>query len=116
MTLRERQAQLVQALVAGGPLPDGFPADRVAAVREQLMRKRAGEVATAWPVLRGHLGDRWYAAFSAWASSRPPLGSLHDGLEFAHTLDLTGAALEEFRLRAPRPRSRWWKRTPRSIE
>lgn len=129
MGLRERQEELVRALVAGGADPDGCT--NMEAARRQLMRKRAGEVGQAWPMLRAGFGSGWFEAFSAWAANRPPLGSYRDGLEFASTLSLTGAALAEYeqrtailgtpsgdRLRrssragAP-PRKRWWGRRSR---
>lgn len=85
MSLARRQADLVVALVTGGATPAGFDAARVTAAREQLMRKRAGEVAAAWPALSASFGTRWYAEFSAWASGRPPRGSLRDGWDFARS-------------------------------
>ena len=57
MGLKERQEELVRALIAGGADPDGCT--NMAAAREQLMRKRAGEVGKAWPMLRSSLGSGW---------------------------------------------------------
>ncbi|WP_327005445.1 hypothetical protein OHA72_62455 [Dactylosporangium sp. NBC_01737] len=85
MTLAERQRALVDALVAGGDVPAGFAAAGVLATRAALRRKRAGEVARAWPFLAASFGERWYAAFGAWADGRPPQGSLRDGWDFART-------------------------------
>ena len=111
MGLKERQEELVRALVAGGADPDGCT--NMAAAREQLMHKRAGEVGRAWPVLRASLGPAWYAEFSAWAADRPPMGSYRDGLEFAATRTLTGAALAEYDQRTRPPRKRWLGRRSR---
>lgn len=78
MTLAERQAELVRALVAGEPPPAGFDPRLVGAARTALLRKRAGEVTRAWPALAAHT-----TAFLAWAESTPTLGSWRDGWEFA---------------------------------
>ena len=53
--LADEQAALVRALVGGGPVPGGFDAGRVAATSAALVRKRAREVARAWPVLAAEL-------------------------------------------------------------
>jgi hypothetical protein len=85
--LRERQAALVAALVAGGELPSGFEAGGpVAAAAAALARKRAGEVARAWPMLAAGLGPEWGPSFTAWAAGRAPGGSFADGFAFARTL------------------------------
>jgi hypothetical protein len=47
--LAAEQAALVRALVDGGPVPAGFDPDRVRATAAALARKRAHEVARAWP-------------------------------------------------------------------
>jgi hypothetical protein len=82
-TLGERQAAVVAALVAGAPAP--FDPDRVRATAAALLRKRAGEVAAAWPMLAASLGRDWQRAFAAWAAGRPPAGALRDGWDFART-------------------------------
>ncbi|WP_341716740.1 hypothetical protein QQG74_22520 [Micromonospora sp. FIMYZ51] len=84
--LAERQAQLVAALVAGGPLPAGFAPAPLAAARAALLRKRAGEVARHWPLLAAGLGPRWSATFAEWAADRPTRGGLRDGWDLARTL------------------------------
>lgn len=111
MGLREQQEQLVRALVGGGPVPDGCT--NFAAARDQLMRKRAGEVGAAWPQLRAFLGTQWFSSFSTWAATRPPLGSYRDGLDFAATLTLTGAARAEYEQRTRPRRQRWFGRRSR---
>ena len=109
------QAALVAALVAGGPLPDGFDAGRVDAARRALLRKRAGEVARAWPLLAGGLGTAFTPRFVQWAARRPPAGSFADGLAFAQQLrdkgELPPLAVEELAQRerpAPSVRRRIW--------
>jgi hypothetical protein len=84
--LAQRQAELVDALVAGGPVPSGFDPDRIEATRRALLRKRAGEAAKAWPVLAASLGEHWVSVFSAHRSGTAPLGGLRDGWELARTL------------------------------
>ena len=83
MTLADQQAALVAALVAGAGVPEGFDPHRVRATRAALLRKRAGEVAGAWPLLAAAYGAGWTTPFSAWAGGRPPNGSLRDGWDFA---------------------------------
>jgi hypothetical protein len=111
MGLREQQEALVNALVAGGEDPPGCA--NLQAARDQLMRKRAGEVGAAWPMLRASLGTDWYPRFSAWAQTRPPQGSYRDGLEFAQTLSLSGAALDEYQQRTRPVHQPWWRRRSR---
>jgi hypothetical protein len=111
MGLKERQEELVRALVAGGADPDGCT--NLEAAREQLLRKRAGEVGQAWPMLRASFGTDWYATFSGWAKDRPTLGSYRDGLEFAASVPLTGAALAEYEQRTRPQRKRWLRRRSR---
>jgi hypothetical protein len=86
--LATRQAELVEALTRGKPVPHGFDAFKVDAARVALLRKRAGEVARQWPMLAAGLGDRWTASFSSWAAARATQGSLRDGWDFAR--DLSG--------------------------
>jgi hypothetical protein len=81
--LAARQQALVAALVAGGELPAGFDPAALLATRTALRRKRAGDVARAWPLLAAAYGDAWPATFAAWAADRPPNGSLRDGWDFA---------------------------------
>ncbi|MEU6075327.1 hypothetical protein [Micromonospora sp. NPDC047074] len=84
--LAERQAALVAALVAGGPVPPGFDPAALAAAGAALLRKRAGEVARHWPLLAAGLGPRWQSTFAGWAAGRPTAGSLRDGWDLARDL------------------------------
>jgi hypothetical protein len=112
VSLAEDQEALVAALVAGGPVPPGFDAARVAAARDALLRKRSGEVAAVWPRLAASLGPQWTVEFGRWAAGRPPNGALHDGLEFARELAAAGRlpemARDELRQRGKRGRWRRW--------
>jgi hypothetical protein len=117
-TLAARQAALVAALVAGGPVPAGFDERLVGVAERSLRRKRAAEVAAAWPLLAAGLGDQWADRFSRWAVGRPPRGALRDGWDVARELAFLGQlpplaepelALREVGARydgrrAPRPR------------
>ncbi|MGC4772461.1 hypothetical protein ACLQ25_26235 [Micromonospora sp. DT44] len=116
--LAARQAELVAALVAGGPSPAGFAVRPLAAARAALLNKRAGEVARHWPGLAAGLGVAWPATFADWAAGRPTAGSLRDGWDLARTLRgravLPPSGAEELAVReatlrydgrsAPRPR------------
>ncbi len=88
--LAARQAELVAALVASGPLPSGFDPDRLAVARRALLRKRAGEAATVWPLLAASLGQAWPDAFAASVAGRAPLGALRDGWDLARELSRRG--------------------------
>jgi hypothetical protein len=127
MSLADRQAELVAALVAGAPVPPGFDPARLGVAQRALLRKRAGEVARVWPMLAAAAGDRWPEEFAAWAGGRPPQGSLRDGWDLARAWlaagRLAGAAAGELAEReaawhydgrsAPRRRPRWsrhWSR------
>ncbi|PZF87616.1 hypothetical protein C1I99_27390 [Micromonospora deserti] len=86
-----RQAELVAALVAGGPVPPGFAPAPLAAARAALLRKRAGDVARQWPLLAAGLGADWPGIFAGWAARRPTAGSLRDGWDLARELRERGA-------------------------
>jgi hypothetical protein len=119
--LAARQAALVAALVAGGPVPHGFDVSRVDATRRALLRKRAGEAAKQWPLLAASLGTEWPQVFAIALDGREPGGALRDGWDVARALggELTPGAAAELAAReavlrydgtsAPRPR-----RTPRA--
>jgi hypothetical protein len=101
--LAGQQAALVQALVGGGPVPGGFDPGRVAATSVALARKRASEVAKAWPVLAADLGQGFTGRFLADAAGRPPPargGALADGLAFARALGREGRLSPNARVEA----------------
>jgi hypothetical protein len=96
--LGHAQAQLLDALVTGTPIPPGFDHGRVSAAAVALRRKRAGAVAKAWPSLARQLGDHFQPAFVEWSRTRPPparRAALVDGRRF----------LDDLRLRAGGPLS-----------
>ena len=84
--LAARQAALVDALVAGGPVPAGFDAAALAVTRRALVRKRAGAAAAQWPLLAASLGADWPAVFAASVEDRPPTTALDDGWRLARAL------------------------------
>lgn len=88
--LAARQADLIDALVAGGPLPDGFDASRIGSTRRALLRKRAGEAATVWPLLAASRGADWSGTVAALLDGRPPGGALRDGWDVARELRRRG--------------------------
>jgi hypothetical protein len=101
--LAAEQAALVRALVAGGPVPEGFEPDRVRATAAALARKRAREVARAWPVLAADLGEVFTDRFVAFAAGRPPPatgGAMADGLAFARALARQGRLSDGARVEA----------------
>jgi hypothetical protein len=97
--LARRQAELVDALVAGGEVPAGFDGRRIDSTRRALLRKRAGEAAKVWPLLAAAAGPGWAATFRTHLDGRPPGGALRDGWDLARVLDrlggLAGAAAAE---------------------
>jgi hypothetical protein len=94
------QEALVRAITAGGPLPPGFDEGGVRAAAISILRKRAGEVARAWPALAASYGTGWPDAFVAWAADRPTQGSIRDAWDFAraHSSELDAAASRELAL------------------
>ncbi|GAA2569924.1 hypothetical protein [Pseudonocardia hydrocarbonoxydans] len=115
--LAQRQAALVDALVAGGPAPPGFDAADVDATLGALLRKRAREAAAQWPLLAASYGDRWPSVFAEHRAGHGPVGALRDGWDVARAVtglppgaaaELAGreAAWRYDGRRSPRPR-RW---------
>ncbi|MFJ2739960.1 DUF692 domain-containing protein [Streptomyces sp. NPDC087440] len=100
------QASLLEALVAGGPVPEGFDGPRVRVQARALVAKRAGIVAKVAPELPRILGGGYRPAFVAYAGRRPLHGGYRrDALDFAeHALvhaPLTPAQLREL--------THWWQ-------
>jgi hypothetical protein len=88
--LAQRQEVLLAALVAGGPVPEGFDAERILVQRRSLIAKRRDATARVVPAkLVDVLGDRFGPLFFAYADGRPKpaAGSRADALEFVHWLD-----------------------------
>ncbi|CAM5550653.1 UPF0276 protein [Streptomyces spiroverticillatus] len=100
------QASLLEALVAGGPVPEGFDGPRIRVQARALLAKRARIVAKVAPELPRILGSGFRPAFVAYARPRPLRdGYRRDALDFAeHALvhaPLTPAQLREL--------THWWQ-------
>lgn len=69
----------------GGPVPAGLDERMIGVTRDALGRKRARQVAKAFPALARDLGPEYQALFRVFARTTPPReeGSLADGLAFA---------------------------------
>lgn len=89
-SLARAQAELVAALAGIAPDPADFDRHRLAVARQALLHKRAGGVAARWPYLVAGLGRDWRVGFAAWATGRPPAGSLLDGWDYAEHLETVG--------------------------
>ncbi|MFI7443935.1 hypothetical protein [Nonomuraea indica] len=97
--LARAQHDLLAALVAAGPRPDGFDEGRLRVQAAGLIAKRRGLVARSAPDLVARLGPRFTTLFAEYAGGRPrpPGGSRADALAFAAWLGLPPAP------EAPRP-------------
>ncbi|GLZ10489.1 hypothetical protein Acsp04_07240 [Actinomadura sp. NBRC 104425] len=125
--LAAAQEALVRAMAAGAPVPDGFDEAAVRAAADAIVRKRAGEVARAWPVLAASYGTDWPRVFAAWAAGRPTRGSVRDAWDFAraHRAELPPEAAFDLALaearwaydgqRAPRRRRAAVRRVPGGV-
>lgn len=82
--LARRQAELLSALVAGGPLPPGFDAGQVRVQAGGLAAKRRESVARVAPELPVLLGGRFGPAFRRYTAATPPTGGHRaDAVAFA---------------------------------
>lgn len=66
-----RQAELLNALLANGPVPPGFDEQRVEVERRALLSKRRGIVRMLGPEIANELGDRFRPLFDAYAVAHP---------------------------------------------
>lgn len=69
--LAGRQAELLQALLAGGEAPAGFDAERLRIEANVLRNKQSRLVAYLRPDLAEALGDRFAALFGEYTTSHP---------------------------------------------
>jgi hypothetical protein len=70
--LATAQAELVRALVAGGPVPTGFDEHRVREQAAALLSKRRRGIERAAPGVVTALGAEFPARFAEWARVNPP--------------------------------------------
>lgn len=105
--LGRAQAELLAALVAGAPVPEGFDRERLAVQSRALAAKRADVVAKVAPELPEILGRETFGSlFRAYARTAPMTGGYRrDALDFAaHVLDEGSAGGP----RARRALRVWW--------
>jgi hypothetical protein len=98
-----RQADLVRALVAKGPIPAGFDQDRVKTLARTLVNKRRQALARAWPALVRILGDPYVERFTTFAQDHPIPASgspLEDGRQFLRWLESQGPLADAARIEA----------------
>lgn len=103
--LVKQQADLVRALVARGPVPAGFDAQRVQAAARSLVNKRRQSVARAWPKLVEAVGATFVAAFTQYAEANPLpacANAFADGRAFLRWLDACQPLGDAARLEALR--------------
>ncbi|MFJ1704114.1 hypothetical protein [Kitasatospora sp. NPDC088346] len=83
-SLARRQTELVAALVAGGPVPDGFDPEQVRIQAQGLAAKRRDTVARVAPELAAILGEAYAPLFRRYAEQhRQSGGYLADARAFA---------------------------------
>ncbi len=70
--LAARQAELLDALVGGGPAPEGFERDRLWAQARALVAKRRAVLSKQHPELAEHLGERFVPLFQEFCDQQPP--------------------------------------------
>lgn len=69
--LATQQAELLNALLAKGPVPPGFDEQRVDVERRALLSKRRSIVRMLGPAVADELGDRFRPLFDAYAVEHP---------------------------------------------
>ncbi|QFZ17624.1 hypothetical protein [Saccharothrix syringae] len=103
--LAAAQEDLLNALLADGPVPDGFDPERVRVERRALLNKRRAIVASLRPEVAAELGERFRPLFDEYASSRPRrVGTRfrEDAAAFAEWATARGELAA--------PKRRWWRR------
>ncbi|GGZ23936.1 hypothetical protein GCM10010300_79330 [Streptomyces olivaceoviridis] len=90
--LARRQAELLAALVGGGPAPEGFDPDRLRVQARALLDKRRRVVAAHLPDLAEALGEQMPRLFAGYAEGqpRPPGGPHADAAAFTAHLRARG--------------------------
>ncbi|MGP2440461.1 DUF692 domain-containing protein [Streptomyces sp. JW3] len=101
------QTDLLSALVAGAPAPEGFDRPRLEVQARALAGKRADVVAKVAPELPRILGAAYRPAFLGYARGRPMTGGYRrDALDFAAHLVRTGSPQDA---RVRREVREWWR-------
>ena len=102
--LAARQAELLNALLAGAPAPAGFDEQRVEVERRALLAKRRGIVRMLGPEVANELGDRFRPLFDAYALANPRKAGSRAREDAAAFADWVRAAGE-----LPAERKSYWK-------
>lgn len=99
--LARQQAELVAALVDGGPPPPGVDGDRLRVAAAALLEKRGRAIERTWPRLAMALATAWPEELGRHLHERPgppPSGALGDGRSLARVLAREGRLPWEGRL------------------
>ncbi|WP_018684641.1 hypothetical protein [Actinokineospora enzanensis] len=104
--LAAAQAELLRAVLAGGPVPAGFDVDAVRVEASSLLAKRRRIVAQLGPEVAAELGDRFGPLFDEYADGNPRAA----GSRFRADAESFARWLRERGELAPEPRRRWWRR------
>jgi hypothetical protein len=97
------QAVLMRALVAQGPIPEGFDATRLRMAARSLVNKRRQALAQAWPTLVRGVGDAFVERFTAFAVAHPLpacANAFADGRGFLTWLEQQGPLKDVLRIEA----------------
>ncbi|MGM1059925.1 hypothetical protein [Saccharothrix sp. Mg75] len=100
------QAELLDALLAGGTPPAGFDERMVRVERRALLDKRRGIVGSLRPDVAAELGERFRPLFDEYAAGNPRRA----GSRFRDDAAAFAAWAAERGELAPPPRRRWWRR------
>ncbi|MEV4057611.1 hypothetical protein AB0J55_40945 [Amycolatopsis sp. NPDC049688] len=77
--LARRQAELLQALLANGPAPEGFDPSRLRVEAAVLQRKHGRVLAYQRPELAEALGERYGPLFAEFSAGRPKKAAERSG-------------------------------------
>ena len=104
--LASRQAELLHALLARGPVPAGFDEARLHVEADVLRRKRTRLIAYLRPDLEEALGDRFAPLFAEFTAGQPKTDTIRT---HAYADEFTTWLVDRGDL--PRPKRRFpWRR------
>jgi hypothetical protein len=110
-SLAQRQAQLVAALIAGGPLPEGVDAGAVIVLGGVLLAKRKRGLRYAAPMVPAVLGPRFERLFAEYAQFRAlpqDETATEDAIQFLRWLRRTAQLPSELKYAVVTMRMRRW--------
>lgn len=99
--LARRQADLLRAVLAGGPPPAGFDERLLAVEADALLAKRRRVNAMLDPETAAELGDRYRELFDAYAKANPRQAGTRARAD--------AKAFRDWAIGAPQP-TRWWSK------